>query len=342
VDDTGNTYITGSTQSNDFPTTVGTYDTTYNNNTDVFVTKYDSVGAMVYSTYLGGTNIDTSADIVVDSAANAYITGVTRSADYPTTAGAFDTSQNGSNDVFVTKINPAGTALIFSTFFGGTSYEKGNALAIDSSGNSYITGYTASNDFPLQNPLDNSLDSQDAFITKLNSTGTALIYSTYLGGTDGEDVNGERIVVNNAGEVIVAIETQSIDLPLVNPLYTINAASEDIFIAQLDVSGTSILFSTYFGSDSSDLVNGLALDSSGNLFIAGSTGGNGFPIKNAYDSTKATNTDGFLAKISGFATTAATAIPTLSQWSLIIVTLLLGFFGVYFVDRKMKLNEPFA
>jgi len=149
VDDTGNTYITGSTQSNDFPTTVGTYDTTYNNNTDVFVTKYDSVGAMVYSTYLGGTNIDTSADIVVDSAANAYITGVTRSADYPTTAGAFDTSQNGSNDVFVTKINPAGTALIFSTFFGGTSYEKGNALAIDSSGNSYITGYTATILSPL-------------------------------------------------------------------------------------------------------------------------------------------------------------------------------------------------
>ncbi|MCM3541335.1 SBBP repeat-containing protein, partial [Priestia endophytica] len=184
VDAGGNVYITGTTGSADFPTTPGAFDTTYNGNEDAYVTKLDPTGSMlVYSTYLGGTDLDRVSDIAVDAGGNAYITGLTISTNFPTTPGAFDTTFNGGRDVFVTKLNPTGNALIYSTYLGGTGIEDGNGIAVDAGGNAYITGLTGSADFPTTpGAFDTTYNGNgDAFVTKLDPTGSMLIYSTYLG-----------------------------------------------------------------------------------------------------------------------------------------------------------------
>ena len=174
------------TYSSDFPTTAGAYDTSHNGLSDVFITKLNSAGnGLIYSTFLGGTSYDYGYGIALDTLGNAYITGDAYSSDFPTTAGAYDTSHNGLSDVFVTKLNSAGNELIYSTFLGGTLADIGYGIALDTLGNAYITGYTESSDFPTTaGAYDTSLNGAfDVFFTKLNSAGNGLIYSTFLGGT---------------------------------------------------------------------------------------------------------------------------------------------------------------
>jgi uncharacterized repeat protein (TIGR01451 family) len=226
IDSAGNAYITGATSSTNFPTTSNAYDTTlgstYTN--DAFVTKLNSAGtALVYSTFVGGNNNDQGNGIAVDSSGNAYITGITISANFPTTAGVFQTVYNTStSEAFVTKLDSAGTALIYSTFLGGTGSEQGNGIAVDSSGNAYVTGNTTSTNFPttagaLQTVYGGGLNnccyyvSGDAFVTKLNPTATGLVYSTYLGGNS--DENGSGIVVTPADEVYLTGSTNSVNFP---------------------------------------------------------------------------------------------------------------------------------
>ena len=186
VDTAGDAYVTGLTYSTDFPTTAGAYQTSPGGGADAFVTKLNPTGtALVYSTYLGGMSDDYGAGIAVDTAGNAYVTGCTESTDFPTTPGAYQTSHGGGADAFVTKLNPTGTALVYSTYLGGTNDDRGNGIAVDTAGDAYVTGQTTSTDFPttaggFQTPYGGD---QDAFVAKLNPTGTALIYSTYLGGT---------------------------------------------------------------------------------------------------------------------------------------------------------------
>ncbi|MEW4228873.1 SBBP repeat-containing protein, partial [Priestia megaterium] len=187
VDTGGNAYVTGYTQSANFPTTAGAFDTTYNDNGDAFVTKLNPTGsALVYSTYLGGSDSDLGLGITVDTGGNAYVTGYTQSANFPTTAGAFDTTYNNNADAFVTKLNPTGSALVYSTYLGGTDSDQGSAIAVDAGGNAYVTGYTQSANFPTTaGAFDTTYnDNGDVFVTKLNPTGSALVYSTYLGGSD--------------------------------------------------------------------------------------------------------------------------------------------------------------
>ena len=140
--------------------------------------------ALIYSTFLGGSAHDVGFGIAVDSSGNAFVTGLTQSADYPTTAGAFDTTHNGNEDVFVTKLNAAGSGLIYSTFIGGSNSDYGRGIAIDSSGNAFLTGYTYSSNYPTTvGAFDTSFNNgDDVFVTKLNAAGSALIYSTFLGG----------------------------------------------------------------------------------------------------------------------------------------------------------------
>ncbi|MYL22056.1 hypothetical protein GLW04_19460, partial [Halobacillus litoralis] len=140
VDEMGNAYVTGETRSVDFPTTPGAFDTTYNGNNDVFVTKLNADGStLVYSTYLGGTGFDRGLGIAVDEMGNAYVTGLTVSADFPTTPGAFDTTYNGNFDGFVTKLNADGSTLVYSTYLGGTGFDQGSGIAVDEMGNAYVT-----------------------------------------------------------------------------------------------------------------------------------------------------------------------------------------------------------
>jgi len=169
--------VTGFTASADFPTTAGAFDTSFNGTDDVFVTKLDPAGsALVYSTYLGGSAFDLGFGIAVDASGSAYVTGFTFSADFPTTAGAFDTSFNGTDDVFVTKLDPAGSALVYSTYLGGSAFDQGSGIAVDTSGSAYVTGFTDSADFPTTaGAFDTSVNGQvDTFVTKLSTTGVGV------------------------------------------------------------------------------------------------------------------------------------------------------------------------
>ena len=183
----GRAYITGFTQSADFPTTPGTFDTAFNQQ-DAFVTKLNASGsALAYSTFLGGTDGDNGFGIAVDEEGRAFVTGFTQSADYPTTPGAFDTTYNGNGDAFVTKLNASGSALAYSTFLGGTSSDVlvSSAIAVES-GRAFVTGQTVSANYPTTpGAFDRTYNgSTDTFVTKLNASGSALAYSTFLGGTN--------------------------------------------------------------------------------------------------------------------------------------------------------------
>ncbi|HEY8187072.1 MAG TPA: SBBP repeat-containing protein, partial [Pyrinomonadaceae bacterium] len=213
VDSGGNAYVTGSIfLSPDFPTTAGAFDRTADGNQDGFVTKFDPFGALVYSTYLGGSNSETGGTgIAVDSFGNAYVVGITPSLDFPTTPGAFDTTYNGSTDVFVTKLNPAGNGLVYSTYLGGSRNEGGAGdsispdIAIDASGNAYITSNTGSQDFPTTvGAYERTPKTLSAgFVTKLNPSGSALVYSTYFGGGGSTVSWGLGIAIDGSGSAYV-------------------------------------------------------------------------------------------------------------------------------------------
>jgi hypothetical protein len=224
VDTSGYAYLTGYTSSPDFPVTPGAFQTTCGNPNpgycnNVFVTKLNPTGsALVYSSYLGGSGTDTGYGVALDSADDAYVTGRTTSTDFPTTLGAFQTTLKGSNNAFVSKINPTGSALVYSTYLGGSGgQDYGYAIAVDSAGNAYVTGVTDSTDFPVTpgafqtvcKPIKNCFD---AFVSKFEPTGSALVYSTYLGGS-GQDY-GQGIAVDSAGNAYVTGVTDSTNFPV--------------------------------------------------------------------------------------------------------------------------------
>jgi hypothetical protein len=216
----------------------------------------------------------------VDSAGNAYVTGCTYSNNFPTTEGGYNTAYPGQEAVFIAKLDPAGSALIYSTYVGGTtnpSYSQG--VAIDTAGNAYITGYTYASDFPTIpgaiQPARNGT-AVEGFVSKLNSTGSALLYSTYLGGSDSDYSLG--IAVDAAGNASVAGYTRSTDFPVANAFQASNGGSYDAFVARLNPTATALVFSTYLGGTSSDYGYGVACDPGGNTFVTGYTGSNPFPI----------------------------------------------------------------
>ena len=188
VDSEGNAYVTGFTTALDFPTTAGSFDPTPNcpcPSTHAFVTKLNATGtALIYSTFLDtGTR---GEGIAVDMEGNAYVTGQTQSLTFPTTAGAFDTTHNGAADTFVAKLDAMGATLLYSTYLGGGGNEQFHAIAVDQSGNAYVTGTTSSMNFPttpgsFDTTLNGGLGAQDGFVTKLDAAGATLLYSTYLG-----------------------------------------------------------------------------------------------------------------------------------------------------------------
>jgi len=181
LDSAGNAVVTGGTHSSDFPTTAGSYDTTYSGNEDTFVLKLSSAGdALIYSTFIGGSSsFEIGSSLVLDKM-GAVVTGLTYSDDFPTTQGSYDTTHNGLNDTFVLKLSEAGDALIYSTFIGGTHYDFGKSLALDSAGNAVVMGFTYSENFPTtQGSYDTTHNgSYDTFVLQLESQGDALLYSS--------------------------------------------------------------------------------------------------------------------------------------------------------------------
>src|SRR5207249_5256491 len=178
-----NAYVAGSTTLTDFPTTTGAVQTASGGSADAIVAKVDPTGSgLIYSTYLGGAADDEGYGIAVDGAGNAYVTGYTSSTNFPTTAGAFRTSFSGNTDAFVTKVNPSGSALAYSTYLGGSGYERAPGIAVDAAGNAYVTGFTDSANFPTTPGAiqTNFAGTTDVFVTKVNPSGSGLAYSTYL------------------------------------------------------------------------------------------------------------------------------------------------------------------
>jgi hypothetical protein len=317
VDSAGSAYVTGRTASTDFPTTTGAFDTTCGTDgtcngrkPDAFVTKLNAAGdALVYSTYLGGSSsYDVGEGIAVDSAGSAYVSGETASNDFPTTTGAFDricgtTSciENTSFDAFVTKLNAAGTALVYSTYLGGNGVEHGHRIAVDSAGSAYVTGSTSSNDFPTTTgAFDTTCHTctnafGDAFVTKLNAAGDALVYSTYLGGS-GNDF-GVGIAVDSAGSAYVTGGTSSSDFPTTTAAFDMTCGTNgtcdgigDAFVTKLNAVGNALVYSTYLGGGSFDQGLGIALGSAGSAYVSGYTTSNNFPTTiDAFDTTCGTN-----------------------------------------------------
>lgn len=216
VDSSDDAYLVGYTSSTNFPTTAGAFQTAYGGGADdAFVTKLNATGtALIYSTYFGGSGQDLGIAIAVDSLGNAYVTGYTKSSDFPTTPGAFQTTLRGATNAFITKLNASATALIYSTYLGGSNMDSANGIAIDSSGNAYVVGYDQSTDFPttpgaFQTAFGGGF--ADASVTKLNASGTALIYSTYLGGN--ADDAGGAIALDSSGNASVVGYTASNNFP---------------------------------------------------------------------------------------------------------------------------------
>jgi hypothetical protein len=275
VDNSGNAYITGTTNSRDFLTTPGAVQTTKTDNyDDAFVVKLNPTGsAPVYATYYGGTSHDWGSSIAVDNSGNAYITGITYSFDFPTTPGAAQTTDRSSwGDAFVVRLNPTGSAPVYATYYGGTRTDYGQSIAVDNSGNAYITGYTDSSDFPTTPGVVNStfIGNKDAFVVKLNPTGSAPVYATYYGGTYEEGAVG--IAVDSSGNAYFAGSTHSLDfLTTPGALQTAYNGWSDAFIVKLNPTGSAPVYSTYYGGTDLDEGFGITIDNSGSAYITGNT-----------------------------------------------------------------------
>jgi hypothetical protein len=296
VDASGNAYITGYTRSTNFPTG-NPLQASNGSGYDVFATKLNAAGsALLYSTYLGGSGDDLGSRIAVDTSGNLYITGSTNSGNFPT-ANPLQTLIGGGLDAFVTKLNASGSALLYSTYLGGSGDDSGTGIAVDASGNAYITGQTRSSNFPTVNPLQASNGGGiiDSFVTKLNASGSAL-YSTYLGGSSND--LSEAIAVDTAGNAYITGSTDSSNFPTAVPLQASNGGSYDAFVTKLNASGSTLLYSTYLGGSNDDHGGGIAVDASGNAYIAGPTNSTNFPTVNPLQASYGGSTDTFVAKLN--------------------------------------------
>ncbi len=327
VDVSGNVYVAGMTTSRNFPVSANAPQRNYGGagagqlfpSGDAYVAKLNAAGTQIlYATYLGGASDDEASAIAVDTLGNAYVTGSTSSAAFPTTEGAFQTTYKGNigqptlprfgtpfirrGDVFVTKINAAGTQLTYSTLLGGQREEAPRAMAIDAQGNAYVAGYTLSTDFPVTasayqrqsngSDLSNEFfNLGDAFVAKVNPSGGGLVYSTYLGGRGDEMITG--IALDAAGNAYVTGPTSSTNFPVTTGAYSarnrgpVDGAFEsidddqlwgDAFVAKLSADGSRVLNATYFGGSLDEIPMGVALDPAGNVVIGGMTVSNNLPV----------------------------------------------------------------
>jgi uncharacterized protein (TIGR03437 family) len=309
VDPGGNAYVTGSTRATDFPVTTGAYQTKNRNggnenNFDAFIYKMDASGGLAWATYLGGDDDDRSDAIAVDTAGNVYVAGETYSASFPVTPGGYQTVKSGSSDAFVAKLNPAGTALLYATFLGGGSPEQVNGIAVDLSGNAFVTGKTISTNFPVTSGAVQRVAggggpyNTDAFVAKLNSGGATLGYCTYLGG--GYNDEGFDIAVDSSGNAYVAGWTAGGFPTTAGALQTRAQGQNDAFVAKLNPTGATLLYSTYLGGSAYDVAYGIAVDAAGNAHVTGFAGSKDFPTAAPYQGSLKGSEDAFVAKLNAF------------------------------------------
>ena len=344
IDSAGNAYVTGSAESTNFPVTSGAFQAQNKAGSpgyNAFIAKFNPTGSLIYSTYLGGSGNDRPLGIAIDSAGDAYVAGEAYSADFPVTSGAFQTQNHaaalGTSNAFITKLNPTGTALIYSTYLGGAGISNAtiqvstgdvaNGIAVDSSKDVYVAGSAASIDFPVTDgaiqAVNNAAANQlsNAFVTKINPTGTGLVYSTYLGGSGSPDNNGDGgsgVAVDGAGEAYITGSTGSSNFPVTSgAVQTVNNGfpGQVVFISKINEAGTALLYSTYLGGSGGGeltVVGGIALDGSGNAYVAGFTASANFPVTEGAFQTVSPGLylDNFVAKLAIPSTTVTPTIGT--------------------------------
>ncbi len=300
VDSSDNLYVTGWTSALDFPI-AGAVEAGNQGGDDAIVAKLNAAGtALLYATYIGGRGDDQAAAITVDSLGQAYVTGFTSSSNFPLVSSN-RSAIGGSTTAFALKLSAAGNALLYSGYLGGTNYEIGTAIAVDTNGNAYVAGDTESTNFPILNATQSTLGgATDAFITKLNSAG-AITFSTFLGGGANDHAGG--IAVDSLGDIFVTGGTFSTNFPVVLPLQSASGGGQDAFVTKISYAG-AIAFSTYFGgsggsSESPEQANAIALDSAGNAYIAGVTNSTNFPVTTgAFQTALNGSQNAFVAKIA--------------------------------------------
>lgn len=306
-DASGSLYLAGRTQSANFPATAGAVQGSLAGGagTDAFVAKLNAAGtALTYATYLGGTDgNDEAISVAVDFAGFAYVTGWTASTDFPTASPAQGVNRGGTSDAFLTKVSAAGTALVFSTYLGGTGNDIGYGVAVDSATNPYVVGSTTSTD--LAAPIapfpggGSNAGGRDAFIIKMSTDGSGFVHFNYLGGS-GDD-EAFALAVDLARGVYVTGRTASTDFPATAGALQPAAGGGglDAFVANVNAAGDGLVYATYLGGSGAEEAWGIALDSAGAAYVAGATDSTNFPTASAYQGANNGGTaDAFAAKLN--------------------------------------------
>jgi hypothetical protein len=302
VDSAGNSYVTGLTRSTDFPTVSPAQGAAGGGARDVFVTKINPTGsAILYSTYVGGSGDEQGVDVAINSSGGAYVTGWTTSTNYPLASPFQNFYGGGSNDGFLTRLSPAGNSIVYSTYAGGSGTDVGTGVALDSSGNIYGIGYTNSPNLQLVNAFQPFKGAGfDAYLVKTDAAGAGITYSTYLGG-NGDDF-GNKIAVDGSGNVYGVGDTGSTDLLTVGGVQTFYAGGGDAYVAKLSANGSALLYGTYAGGSNFDSGTAITLDSSNNIYVAGFTESTNLTMVNALQPLKKGGDeggfDGFFAKLN--------------------------------------------
>jgi uncharacterized repeat protein (TIGR01451 family) len=304
IDANGNAYVVGRVDSSsvNFPTTAGSFGPNYRGGDfDGVVFKLNGQGnALVYSGFLGGEENDSTEGIMVDSAGNAFVTGGTKSAAFPTTISAYQGTRAGDTDAFLTKINPSGSALLYSTYLGGSGTDRGSGIAIDGNGNAYISGFTSASDFPTESAFQNSFGgSFDAFVAKFdtNASGVgSLVFCSYLGGAGDDKAYG--IAIDSSGNnVYVSGQTSSNNFPVLAPAQPSFGGVFDAFIAKISSAGTKV-YATYLGGSGDDRGSGLAVNFAGAVYVTGATSSTNFPTVAPLQLANGGGFDAFIAKLN--------------------------------------------
>jgi hypothetical protein len=303
----GNVFIGGRTDSKKFPITIGAYDTSLHGSGDAFLTKLNNVyNSLIYSTFIGGNDIDNLQDIKVDNLGNAYFGGETYSFDFPVTSNCYDSIHKDRTDIFITKLNPSGNFLMFSTFIGGNNYDGLRKLIIDKDKNVYICGSTQSSDYQITSGAYNSefKSKVSSYVTKFNPEGNSLIFSTFI--ADSSICND--IVLDNNGNIMLTGSTNSSNYPITDDAFdksfnSIDSSSHaiisDCVLTILNKYGNSLIYSSFLGGRNIDDGSNIKLDSLHNIYLSGLTNSTNFPVTDGVFQKKYKgNSDIFVSKFN--------------------------------------------